>query len=67
MGHIETVSFKEARSLSNGHIKSLSESQEDSKRKGLTVSELIELFRAGPEPPEAMLKACEQPKRMSVT
>jgi hypothetical protein len=43
-GNVEIVSFKEARSLFNDHIKSLSENQEDSKRKGLTASDLVELF-----------------------
>jgi hypothetical protein len=38
------VSFKEARNLFNDHIKSLSESQEDSKQKGMTASDLVELF-----------------------
>lgn len=42
--YFATVSFKEARRLFNDHIKSLSESQEDSNRKGLTVSDLVELF-----------------------
>jgi integrase len=45
-GNVATVSFTEARSLFNDHIKSLSENQEDSKRKGLTVSDLVELFLA---------------------
>jgi hypothetical protein len=43
-GNVATVSFKEARSLFNDHIQSLSENQEDSKRKGLTASDLVELF-----------------------
>ena len=46
LGNVATVSFKEARSLFNDHIKSLSENQEDSKRKGLTVSDLVERFLA---------------------
>ena len=43
-GNVEIVSFKEARSLFNDHIKSLSESQEDSKHKGMSASDLVELF-----------------------
>jgi len=45
-GNVDAVPFKEAKSLFNDHIKSLSESQEDSKRKGLTASDLVELFLA---------------------
>jgi integrase len=45
-GNVEAVSFTEARSLFNDHVKSLSESQQDSKRKGLTASDLVELFLA---------------------
>jgi integrase len=44
LGNVATVTFKEARTLFNGHIKSLSERQEDSKQKGLTASDLVELF-----------------------
>lgn len=43
-GNLALVSFKEARNLFNDHIKSLSESREDSKQKGPTASDLVEPF-----------------------
>lgn len=43
-GNVAVVSYKEARNLFNDHIKSLSDSREDSKHKGMTASDLVELF-----------------------
>jgi hypothetical protein len=45
-GNVDALSFMEARHLSNGHIKSLSENQDDSKRKDLAARDPVELFRA---------------------
>jgi integrase len=43
-GNVETVSFAEARSLFTSHLQSLAGGEEDSKRKGLTAGELMDLF-----------------------
>lgn len=45
-GNVDDVSYKEARSLFSDHLQSLSDSERDSKQKGLTVGELMDLFLA---------------------
>jgi len=43
-GNVDAVSYTEARSLFNGHVQSLSDSEKDSKQKALTAGELMDLF-----------------------